>query len=109
MDTFLRAVRAPFLASDDIPSPDGTPPGPHLQWPGTELQRSALFTDIRQGIIERRLSLSSRDYIGHLSTVSAYRQLEDVPRSRLFAELLRVLPAEIAIDATIIAHLARRV
>src|SRR5205085_8689127 len=30
----VRAARAPFLASDEVPSPDGTPPGHDMQWPG---------------------------------------------------------------------------
>lgn len=37
------AARAPFLESDEIPSPDGTPPEQDMQWPGTELQRSVWF------------------------------------------------------------------
>ena len=35
----VRAARAPFLDSDEVPSPDGTPPGHDMQWPGTELRR----------------------------------------------------------------------
>jgi len=31
----VRAARAPFLDSDEVPSPDGTPPGDDMQWPGT--------------------------------------------------------------------------
>jgi trans-aconitate methyltransferase len=40
VEAAVRAIRAPFLDSDDIPSPDGTPPGHDMQWPGTELRRS---------------------------------------------------------------------
>ena len=47
----VRAARAPFLESDDVPSPDGTPPGHDMQWPGTELERSECFTDVRQLLI----------------------------------------------------------
>lgn len=50
----VRAARAPFLDSDDVPSPDGSPPGQDMQWPGTELQRSEWFTDVEQLLIERR-------------------------------------------------------
>lgn len=55
----------------DVPSPDGTPPGHDMQWPGTELRRSEWFTDVRQSAIQRRLTMSASDYLGHLSTVSA--------------------------------------
>lgn len=30
----VRAARAPFLESDEVPSPDGTAPGQDMQWPG---------------------------------------------------------------------------
>jgi hypothetical protein len=43
-----------------------------MQWPGTKLRRSAWFADVQQSVIERRLAMSTRDYIGHLSTISAY-------------------------------------
>jgi SAM-dependent methyltransferase len=104
----VRAARAPFLASDEVPSPDGTPPGHEIQWPGTELQRSEWFTDVRQSVIERRLSLSARGYIGHLSTISAYLQLPAAERERVFSQILRVLPETVEIDADITVHLARR-
>ncbi|MER5730648.1 class I SAM-dependent methyltransferase [Streptomyces sp. NPDC002138] len=57
----VRTARAPFLDGDDVPSPDGTPAGYDMQWPGTELQRSAWFTDARQRVIERRLTMSARE------------------------------------------------
>ena len=71
----VRAARAPFLESDEVPSPDGTPAGQDMQWPGTELQRSEWFTDVQQSVIERRVTMSSRGYISHLSTISAYLEL----------------------------------
>lgn len=54
----VRAARAPFLDSDEIPPPDGTPPGHGMQWPGTELQRSKWFTNVRQFVVEQRLTMS---------------------------------------------------
>ncbi len=68
----VRAARAPFPDSDEVPSPDGMPPGHDMQCPGTELQRSEAFADVRQVVIGRRLTMSARDYAGHLSTISAY-------------------------------------
>ena len=74
-------ARLPFLADDEIPSPDGTPPDSPMQWPGTELTLSDEFTDVRQLIIERRATVSAADYLGHLSTISAYiRALRPDPR-----------------------------
>jgi SAM-dependent methyltransferase len=104
----VRAARAPFLESDEIPSPDGTPPGDDMQWPGTELRRSEWFTDVRQIVIGRRLTMSARDYVGHLSTISAYLELPASEQELLFSRIMQVLPETVEITADIIVHLARR-
>ncbi|MET8089307.1 class I SAM-dependent methyltransferase [Micromonospora sp. NPDC005220] len=104
----VRAARAPFLESDEIPSPDGTPPGQAMQWPGTELQRSEWFTDVQQTVLERRLTMSARDYVGHLSTVSAYLELPTVQQEQVFGQIEQVLPETVELSADIIVHLARR-
>jgi len=102
------AVKARFLADDGVPSPDGTPAASPMQWPGTELIRSGRFVDVRQSCIERRLELSARDYVGHLSTISAYRMLPDPLRRTAFAEILGVLPARVTLVADLTTHLARK-
>ena len=104
----VRAVRAPFLESDEVPSPDGTPPGHAMQWPGTELQRSEWFTDVQQYVIERRLTMSARDYVDHLSTVSAYLELPASEQGQVFGRIMQVLPETVEIAADITVHLARR-
>ncbi|WP_410534737.1 class I SAM-dependent methyltransferase [Streptomyces sp. KL2] len=104
----VRAARAPFLESDEVPSPDGTPSGCGMQWPGTELRRSPWFTDVRQSVVERRLTMSASDYVGRLSTVSAYLVLPDAKRDRVFSRIARVLPGTVEIVADITVHLARR-
>ena len=104
----VRAARAPFLESDDVPSPDGTPPEHAMQWPGTELRRSEWFTDVRQAVIERRLTMSARDFVGYLSTVSAYLVLPAAAREQVFSRIMRVLPGTVGIAADITVHLARR-
>jgi SAM-dependent methyltransferase len=102
------AARKPFLDSDDIASPDGTPPDHEMQWPGTELQRSTWFTDVRQCVVERRLTMTARDYVGHLSTISAYLGLPTSVQDQVFDRIMRVLPETVEIAADIIVHLARR-
>jgi SAM-dependent methyltransferase len=104
-----RAARAPYLETDGVPSPDGTPPADRpMEWPGTELQQSEWFTDVQQSVIERRLTMSAHDYIGHLSTVSAYVMLPPSDRDQIFRRTLQVLPETVEINAEITAHLARR-
>ena len=104
----VRAARAPFVPDDDIPSPDGTPPDSPMQWPGTELQRSGWFADVQQVLVERRLTMSARDYVGHLSTVSAYLQLEASQLEQVLGEIMQVLPGQVNVAADITLHLARR-
>jgi SAM-dependent methyltransferase len=104
----VRAARAPFLESDEVPSPDGTPAGHDMQWPGTELQRSGWFTDVQQTVIERRVTMSARDYIGHLSTISAYLELPAAEQEQVYSRIMQVLPDGVEIAADITVHLARR-
>ncbi len=102
-----RAARAPFLADDEFPSPDGTPADSPMQWPGTELTRSGLFDDVRQSTIERRPTMSARDYVGHLATVSAYLELPAAEREQMLGRILGVLPERVTLMADLTLHLAR--
>ncbi len=104
----VRAARAPFLDSDEVPSPDGTPPGHDMQWPGTELQRSEAFADVRQVVIGRRLTMSARDYVGHLSTISAYLGLPASEQVQVYGQIMQVMPETVEVAADITVHLARR-
>ncbi len=108
VEAAVRAARAPFLDSDEIPSPDATPPGHAMQWPGTELQRSGSFADVQQSVIERRLTMSASDYVGHLSTVSAYLELPPSEQEQVYSRIGQVLPEMVEIAADITIHLARK-
>jgi len=79
-----------------------------MQWPGTELRRSEWFADVQQSVIERRLTMSARDYIGHLSTISAYLELPAPDQEQVYSRIMRGLPETVEIAADITVHLARR-
>ena len=104
----VRAARTRFVADDGVPSPDGTPADAAMQWPGSELGRSAGFTDVRQVVVERRPVMTAADYLGHLTTVSAYRVLPDDVRTSALAAIRDVLPDEVELTADVVLHLARR-
>lgn len=108
VEELARRARQPFLADDGIPSPDGTPPAESMQWPGTELRQTPWFTDVRQCSIERRLTMSAADYVGHLSTVSAYLELPPAVREQVYERIERAIPKTVELTADIIVHLARR-
>ena len=107
VETTVRAIRAQFLAGDEIPSPDGTPTTSPMQWPGTELERSGLFTDVRQTVLARRLTLTPEEYVGHLATVSAYLELDETIRDEVLGRIREALPERVAIIADLTLHLAR--
>ncbi|GAA1580520.1 class I SAM-dependent methyltransferase [Kribbella hippodromi] len=104
----VRAARAPYLEDDGVPSPDGTPADQPMQWPGTELEQSEWFTDVRQTVIERRVTMPAEDYIGQLATVSAYVLLDPTDRDQVFRRIRQALPETVELNADIHTHLARR-
>lgn len=79
-----------------------------MQWPGTELSRSKWFADVQQAVIQRRLAMTAGDYVGHLSTVSAYLGLPASQQQQVYGRILEVLPETVEIAADITVHLARR-
>ena len=102
----VHAARAPFLDTDEIPSPDGTPAGHAMQWPGTELQQSAWFADVRQSMIERRFTMAP----GTTSAISRPSRRTCSCRPR--PEGVRRDPAgpaeTVEVAGDIVIHLARR-
>jgi hypothetical protein len=78
-----------------------------MQWPGTEFARSPLFADVREVTIERRAAMDAAEYVGHLSTVSAYLQLPAHRREQVLARILKVLPERVTVSADVTVHLAR--
>lgn len=108
VEAAVHAARAPFLADDEVPPPDGTPPDSPMQWPGTELSKCDLFVDVRQSAVERRVAMSRQDYVGHLSTISAYLQLPISVRSEALDRVLDVLPERVTLVGDITLHLARK-
>lgn len=107
VEAAVHAVREPFLGDEEVPSPDGTSTQSVMQWPGTELERSDLFTDVRQSVIERRPVLSAQEYVGHLATISAYLMLSEQDRDVVLGRILEVVPERVRTVADITVHLAR--
>ena len=110
----VERARSGFLETDEIMPPDGTSaddkPREHtLQWPGSELAVSPRFTDVRQETVVRRLTMTADDFVGHLSTVSAYLELPSELRAEALTRILQVLPDRVEVNADITAHLARSV
>jgi hypothetical protein len=63
---------------------------------------------VRQRVIEQRLTMTADEYIGHLSTISAYLELPATVQAQVYDRIRNVLPETVELTADIIAHLARR-
>ena len=59
-------------------------------------------------MIERRLTMRARDFVGYLSTVSAYLEPPMSDQEQVYDRIMRVLPETVEISADITVHLARR-
>jgi SAM-dependent methyltransferase len=105
----VRRAREPFLETDAIPIPGGPTDDNETKWPRTELEGSPWFTDVQLATIERRVTMSAHDFVGHLSTVSAYLQLASATQQEAYERIAQVLPEQVEIAADITVHLARRV
>jgi SAM-dependent methyltransferase len=88
------------------------PPGPLLsdphRWLDRGLRESGAFTDVRHLLVHRVLALPQREYVGYLSTVSAYLQLSFEDRYELLGRITEVLPEQVEVDLSVSLHLARR-
>lgn len=107
LEEAVSLVRSRHGFDDSVASPDWTPADSTMQWPGTELARSDLFTDVRQLEIERRLELTASDYLGHLRTISAYLELPTTAWEQLLHEIGAVLPERVTLNGDLTLHLAR--
>jgi SAM-dependent methyltransferase len=109
LEAAVREARAEVLGSDDVPEAYLTAPSAPMQWPGTELAASPSFTRVEQLVLPRRSTVTAGDWIGHLSTVSAYTVLSDGDRAEVLARTLAVLPPHVEAVADVVLHLATRV
>jgi SAM-dependent methyltransferase len=99
-------VRRPLVPDEDEL---GGPASGDLWWPGTELLESAQFTDVRQEVVPRSITVAAGEYAGYLSTVSAYLQVPVRIREQVLRAIVKVLPPQVRLDAAVRLHLARRV
>lgn len=67
-----------------------------------------MFTAVSSVAIERRATVLREEYVGYLSTVSAYLQLPARDRATVLARIAAALPREVEVNSDITLHLARR-
>ncbi|QSR30120.1 SAM-dependent methyltransferase [Nocardioides sp. S5] len=104
----LRLAQAPWVEDVEVPAPDGAADEGDLQWPSTEMAASTLFTDVTEVVIEVRTTVPARDYVGLMSTVSAFLVLPPAERQQALDHVLAALPQQVEVVGDVRLHLARR-
>jgi SAM-dependent methyltransferase len=106
LERLVEEVWFRYVPADDV-LPDHDAPEGRMRWPGTDLEASELFSDVRQTMIRRRPVMTEAEYVGQLATVSAYLQLAPDVRERMLSEIRDTLPDRVEVDSDITLHLAR--
>lgn len=107
LEEAAQAAQRPWMIDDTSAGPTDLIDGMH--WPATELMDDSRFADIRETVVEQRLELSGAEWVGYLSTVSAYLVLSEADRAAALDAVARILPDVVEVTADLTLHLARRV
>ena len=73
-----------------------------------EMEASGLFADARHHRVERQLTLTQQEYVGHVTTQSTFLRLPWPRRQLVLAQAFSVLPQQVVVDASVDLDLARR-
>jgi hypothetical protein len=96
----------------DVDDPAFLPPDPDRgtgrSWLDEEIRGSGRFTDVQHHRIPRAVVLPQREYVGYLSTLSAYLELGMEERQEMLRRIAEVLPSQVTVDLGVGLHLARR-
>lgn len=77
-------------------------------WGLDELEATVGLAEVKQLDLPRAVTTSAEEFVGRLSTVSAYLMLSPESRAEALDRIRSVLPATVEVDATIQLSLARR-
>ena len=101
----VEEVTRSVLPDQSLPHPDGRD---GREWPASELDEVELFTDVRELCLPRETVVPQKEFVGYLSTVSAYLQLTVPQRQDLLLRIAELLPEQVRIDAGVRLCLARK-
>ena len=93
-----------FLSSDKRPDPAAAD-----RWPTREMRECGWFEDIQVHDVSRIVTVPVQEYIGYLSTLSAYLVLEPPVRQDVLHRITAVVPDQVRLDLSVGLHLGRRV
>ncbi len=107
LEEAVQEAQRPWLV-DDSPAGPTVVSADGMHWPATELIDHSRFTDVRETVIEQRLELTRDEWVGYLSTVSAYLVLSDEDRAAALGAARDALPDTVELVSDLTVHLARR-
>jgi SAM-dependent methyltransferase len=77
-------------------------------WRTRDLDDCGFFEDVQESTVSREVVVGRKEYVGHLSTLSAYLRLPVEDRRDVVRTVTDLLPHQVALDADVGMHLARR-
>ena len=78
-------------------------------WRTEDIEGSGLFTGVETHEVAREVVVSRKEYVGHLSTLSAYLRLSYEERQDVLRKVSELVPTPVRLDASVLLQLARRV
>ena len=71
------------------------------------IEASPRFTDVSERVMPREVTVPRKEYVGYLSTVSAYLQMPLDARQQVLHRIAEALPPQVRLDVTVRLFLAR--
>ncbi|MGI9155360.1 MAG: class I SAM-dependent methyltransferase [Marmoricola sp.] len=104
----VEQARRDLITNDDVQAPPSVHCSGGLPWPQQELLESRAFSDVDLRTLDVTRVIDVEDYVGNLSTVSAYLLLGEHDRDVVLQRIRAVLPDRVEVRLDIALHLARR-
>lgn len=79
-----------------------------MRWPGGELLASPFFNDVEEHALSVTRAWPADDYVGLLSTVSAFRIIPAAEREERLARIRALLPNPVRVPHDVVLHRAVR-
>jgi SAM-dependent methyltransferase len=77
-------------------------------WRTEDIEGSGLFAGVESHELAREVVVSQKEYVGHLSTISAFLRLDLEDRQDVLRKVSALIPAQVRLDASVSLQLARR-
>jgi trans-aconitate methyltransferase len=80
-----------------------------VEWWTEDIEGSGLFVGTESRDVEREVVVSQKEYVGHLTTISAFLGLAIEDQADVLRTVAELVPGQVRLDASVTLQLARRV